>query len=152
LHLIDCIRLHPIALVIRYIRGAVREGWLTKQGGRIKTWKRRWVVLAAGGVLYYFDNKRAAAPKGVVPLEDIVVRSSVERSFAFSLSHSEAEGGRIKSAKALKSGSSSGSLIQGRHATFVFAAESDAERQRWIRALKKEARTSSMCDKPEIHA
>jgi hypothetical protein len=96
-------------VVIRYIRGAVREGWLTKQGGRIKTWKRRWVVLAAGGVLYYFDNKRAAAPKGVVPLEDIVVRSSVERSFAFSLSHSEAEGGRIKSAKALKSGSSSGS-------------------------------------------
>ena len=47
----------------RYIRGAVREGWLVKQGGRIKTWRRRWVVLASGGVLYYFDDPKAAAPK-----------------------------------------------------------------------------------------
>ena len=28
-------------------------GWLTKQGGSIKTWKRRWMVLK-GTTLYYF--------------------------------------------------------------------------------------------------
>jgi Sec7-like guanine-nucleotide exchange factor len=30
-----------------------REGWLTKRGGRIKTWKRRYCILT-GSCLYYF--------------------------------------------------------------------------------------------------
>ena len=54
-----------------YIRCAAREGWLTKQGGRIKTWKRRWVVLDESGVLYYFEDPKAAEPKGFVPLEEV---------------------------------------------------------------------------------
>jgi len=126
----------------KYIRGAVREGWLVKQGGRIKTWRRRWVVLASGGVLYYFDDPKAAAPKGVLPLEDVIVRASSERPFAFILSHSESAGGRIKSAKAAKSGATRGSLVQGHHAAFLFAADSEEERQRWMRALKMEATVS----------
>ena len=122
-----------------YIRGASREGWLVKRGGRIKTWKRRWVVLAAGGVLYYFDDPKAAAPKGVVPLEDVIVRYSAERAFAFSLAHSEDEGALIKSAKASHAaGQRSSSLVQGHHDTFIFPAESEHERQLWVRALKKE--------------
>ena len=130
---------HEIAMEQReYIRAPCREGWLTKQGGRIKTWKRRWVVLAAGGVLYYFDEPKAASPKGVLPLEDVVVRSSAERPFAFSLSHAEADGGLIKSAKRRGSGGS-GSLIRGGHERFVFAAESEEERQRWMRALRENA-------------
>jgi cytohesin len=33
-----------------------KSGWLTKQGGRVKTWKRRWFILS-GNVLYYFKEK-----------------------------------------------------------------------------------------------
>ena len=33
-----------------------KNGWLTKQGGRIKTWKRRWFILS-GNCLYYFKEK-----------------------------------------------------------------------------------------------
>jgi len=113
-----------------------------KQGGRIKTWKKRWVVLASGGVLYYFDDPKATAPKGVVPVEDIVVRTSSERPFAFSLSHSEAAGQLLTSAKMGTKGKSRGTLVQGHHDTFLFAAESEEERQRWMRALNKEARVS----------
>ncbi len=32
----------------------IREGWLWKQGGRYKTWKRRWFILN-DGCLYYFE-------------------------------------------------------------------------------------------------
>lgn len=32
-----------------------REGWLAKQGGRVKTWKRRWFILT-GNCLYYFKD------------------------------------------------------------------------------------------------
>lgn len=34
---------------------AEKKGWMTKQGGRIKTWKRRWFILS-DNVLYYFKN------------------------------------------------------------------------------------------------
>ena len=32
----------------------IKEGWLWKQGGRYKTWKRRWFILN-DGCLYYFE-------------------------------------------------------------------------------------------------
>ena len=31
-----------------------REGWLWKQGGRVKSWKRRWFILN-DNCLYYFE-------------------------------------------------------------------------------------------------
>ena len=34
----------------------LKEGWFMKQGGRIKTWKRRWVVLGERSVKYFQDE------------------------------------------------------------------------------------------------
>ena len=65
---------------------------------------------------------------------------STEKPFAFSLAHSEADGARIKSAKRH---SQSGSLIQGAHDKFVFAAESADDQQRWVRALRENALISA---------
>jgi hypothetical protein len=40
---------------------AEKKGYLTKQGGRIKTWKRRWFVLT-NNCLYYFKTKGVCRP------------------------------------------------------------------------------------------
>ena len=40
-----------------------KEGWLVKQGGSWKNWKRRWFVLN-DGCLYYFQHTAENVPKG----------------------------------------------------------------------------------------
>jgi hypothetical protein len=40
---------------------ALMEGWLTKEGGTIKSWKKRWCVFADGQITYY------TAPPSKVP-------------------------------------------------------------------------------------
>ena len=44
-----------------------KRGYLTKQGGRVKTWKRR-LFLMNGSVIYYFKNEDAKVPKGTIRL------------------------------------------------------------------------------------
>jgi cytohesin len=51
----------------------VKEGWLWKQGGRYKSWKRRWFILN-DNCLYYFQFTTDKEPKGIIPLENIQVR------------------------------------------------------------------------------
>ena len=43
-------------------------GYLTKQGHRVKNWKRRWVSLTEGGSLSYSEEKGDAKGKGAVRL------------------------------------------------------------------------------------
>lgn len=40
-----------------------REGWLLKQGGRYKNWKRRWFILN-DKCLYYFEYTTDKEPRG----------------------------------------------------------------------------------------
>lgn len=40
----------------------IRQGWLTKEGAKWKTWKRRWFMLnEANTRLYYYSSKREVA-------------------------------------------------------------------------------------------
>jgi len=45
-----------------------RDGWLTKQGGSIKTWRRRWFVLK-GKKLVYFKKQDDIEATGIIELE-----------------------------------------------------------------------------------
>jgi cytohesin len=49
-----------------------KEGWLWKQGGRYKSWKRRWFILN-DNCLYYFEYTTDKEPRGIIPLENIMV-------------------------------------------------------------------------------
>ena len=72
---------------------AVKMGWMTKQGGRIKTWKRRWFILS-DHVLYYFKEKQEETSKacGIVPLEDVIVRAvDDKRKFCFEIAQSTSD-------------------------------------------------------------
>lgn len=57
-----------------------REGWLTKQGGAYKSWKKRWFVLK-GDTLYYFKTKSDTAQTGEIKLaKDVTSREEKEKS------------------------------------------------------------------------
>ena len=100
--------------------------------------------MLSNSVLYYFDDPKSPAPKGLLPLEDVVVRHSSEKTFAFVLSSSEEAGAVLKSAKlsSLGGAGASSSLEAGRHTSFVFAAESAEDRRRWVRAMRESAISS----------
>jgi hypothetical protein len=46
---------------------SIKEGWLTKQGGAIKTWKKRWFVLRSSSLSYYKEQKDTV-PQGTIDL------------------------------------------------------------------------------------
>ena len=50
-----------------------KAGYLTKEGGAQKTWKRRWVVVN-NNCLYYFKTHEDESPCGIIPLENVAVR------------------------------------------------------------------------------
>jgi cytohesin len=52
-----------------------KEGWLWKQGGRYKSWKRRWFILN-DNCLYYFEFTTDKEPRGIIPLENIMVSTT----------------------------------------------------------------------------
>eukprot|EP00736_Rhodelphis_marinus_P009417 Rmarinus@m.24388 len=64
-----------------YLGLCEREGWMTKQGGFIPTWRRRWFVLK-DGVLFYFADPNAIRPKGVVSLDGASVYIETEAGWS----------------------------------------------------------------------
>ena len=112
----------------------MREGWLAKQGGRIKTWKNRYVIIS-GNVLYYFKSPKDKAPAGFLPLENIVVRPLKDKC-QFELAPQD--GGLLKSVK-MESGDKkkTGGLEQGHHKSFHFKAASPEELELWVQAVRQ---------------
>jgi len=56
----------------------IKEGLVTKQGGRIKTWKRRWCVLSNIGLLYYKAQGSATMNSRYNNLQGHIELSSIE--------------------------------------------------------------------------
>ena len=48
-----------------------KQGWLTKEGGIIKSWKKRWFVLTETDLVYY--TKANGVEKGRIPLDGTTV-------------------------------------------------------------------------------
>jgi hypothetical protein len=74
------------------VEPVVKRGYLTKQGGRIATWKRRWCVLAGGerGTLYYYVRCDDLTPKGFIPLSGCeIVRLQSKKKFSFVIKHAQ---------------------------------------------------------------
>ncbi|XP_033635880.1 pleckstrin homology domain-containing family H member 1-like isoform X2 [Asterias rubens] len=63
-----------------------KSGWLTKFGGRMKSWKRRWFVLRDGELCYYKSmNDSSRKPRGRIPLDTLSKISRSEGSLTFEL-------------------------------------------------------------------
>eukprot|EP01104_Vermistella_antarctica_P015705 TRINITY_DN521_c0_g1_i1.p1 TRINITY_DN521_c0_g1~~TRINITY_DN521_c0_g1_i1.p1 ORF type:complete len:538 (-),score=129.85 TRINITY_DN521_c0_g1_i1:47-1660(-) len=92
----------PTTLVSTCTKG----GWMTKQGGSVKSWKRRWCVLE-GTTLYYFKTKKQPAPQGSISLKDTEVTTNSKYKCAFD--------------------------IKTTRRTFPFKCESEEERDEWVK-------------------
>ncbi|KAH7724491.1 cytohesin-3 [Aphelenchoides avenae] len=110
---------------------ADKEGWLMKQGMRYKNWNRRWFVLS-DKCLYYFEFTTDSEPKGIIPLENVRVRSVEDktRQFVFEIYSDSAE--VIKACKT----DSDGRLVEGNHTTYRLAATSAEEMNAWSNAIQ----------------
>ncbi|KAL6077642.1 Cytohesin-4 [Balamuthia mandrillaris] len=115
-----------------------KSGWLMKEGGRIKTVKRRWFVLA-DNCLYYYKNqpsepsagmtpRGAESPCGIVPLNNLLVRKAKKKNeFELYLPGKQ----QITACKMV-----GGVTVQGHHDAYVMIADSEKDMEEWISALR----------------
>uniref|UniRef100_A0AAG5DF70 Cytohesin-1 n=1 Tax=Anopheles atroparvus TaxID=41427 RepID=A0AAG5DF70_ANOAO len=110
-----------------------KEGWLWKQGGRYKSWKRRWFILN-DNCLYYFEYTTDKEPRGIIPLENIAVREVTDRSkpHCFEL-HASGGADIIKACKT----DSEGKVVEGKHTVYRMSAATEEEQQEWICRLNQ---------------
>ena len=90
-----------------------KSGWLKKQGGSWKSWKKRFFVID-GTKLKYFKNEKDSNPKGVVNLE---------------LSSN------IKATQVAKYKNKPAFQIQTPSRTYYCVSETSIQRDSWIEAL-----------------
>eukprot|EP01088_Endostelium_zonatum_P000966 TRINITY_DN11243_c0_g1_i1.p1 TRINITY_DN11243_c0_g1~~TRINITY_DN11243_c0_g1_i1.p1 ORF type:complete len:991 (-),score=275.21 TRINITY_DN11243_c0_g1_i1:161-3133(-) len=137
---------------------ADKRGFLTKQGGRVKTWKKRWFILS-NNCLYYFKKEEDKEPWGNVPLENLSVRRVIskggkkwtfeiydsklvdeETGKKIKLSKDAKEEYLIKSCKKEKAGEG---FSKGNHASYLLCAETEEEMNDWIEAIKRNIKGAS---------
>lgn len=76
-----------LKISVASLNPADKEGFLTKQGGSIKTWKRRWFVLK-GKKLVYFKSRNDTEATGIIELEQdsfVKAEQDKKRKFMFSV-------------------------------------------------------------------
>ncbi|KAJ6255356.1 non-specific serine/threonine protein kinase [Anaeramoeba flamelloides] len=99
----------------------VMSGYLVKQGGKIKTWRKRWFVIR-GNVLYYYKKKTSKFPLGMLPLSQSVVVDYAKKrrkKFVFSVDVPNAR-------------------------KYFINATSETEREDWMGAISKSIKTQKL--------
>jgi len=135
-----------------------REGWLWKQGSRYKGWKRRWFILN-DKCLYYFEYTTDKEPRGIIPLENVLVRELPDSKSAkpntFELYSSLGPGEVIKACKT----DADGKVNEGRHTYYRMAASSKEERDQWVSSIRQSISVNPFYDmvaarkkKAQLHA
>jgi len=110
----------------------IREGWLWKQGGRYKGWKRRWFILN-DGCLYYFEFTADKEPRGIIPLENVNVREVEDKTKQFCFEIYSTTNDKIKACKH----DSEGKVIEvGNHTVYRMSALTGEDKNEWIKKIR----------------
>jgi len=97
-------------------------GWVTKRGGRIKTWKRRYMVITTVGIVYF------KAP------EDQYMGAEAQGSIEFA--EMTAVAGVVANAvPTVMTGKPNSFGVHTENRTYYISAASPEERGKWIRAI-----------------
>jgi hypothetical protein len=108
-----------------------RVGFLEKKNESLfPQWHRHWFVLN-DGCLYYFKNRTDDGPRCIIPLENTKISKG---STPTELVISSASGELLKSSKLLETGG----MELGKHTKFILCADTESERDAWVKALKEE--------------
>ncbi|EEB19808.1 Cytohesin-1, putative [Pediculus humanus corporis] len=109
-----------------------KEGWLWKQGGRYKSWKRRWFILN-DNCLYYFEYTTDKEPRGIIPLENIQVREASDRHKPHCFELYATGTDFIKACKT----DSEGKVVEGKHTVYRMSAATADEKEDWIKCVRQ---------------
>uniref|UniRef100_A0A915IED8 Cytohesin 1 n=1 Tax=Romanomermis culicivorax TaxID=13658 RepID=A0A915IED8_ROMCU len=111
-----------------------REGWLWKQGagagGRYKSWKRRWFILN-DNCLYYFEYTTDKEPRGIIPLENVQIRETTDKSRTNCFEIYATNSDIIKACKT----DSEGKVVEGKHNVYRMSAATVEEKDAWIKSI-----------------
>ncbi|XP_072040455.1 cytohesin-1-like isoform X2 [Amphiura filiformis] len=108
-----------------------KEGWLMKQGGRYRNWKRRWFILT-DNCLYYFEFTTDKEPRGIIPLENLQIREVEDKSKQHCFELYASDGREI--IKACKT-DADGKVVEGKHQTYRMQASTQEEKDDWIKVI-----------------
>jgi len=112
--------LKPLCQVsIKAAQGSLREGYLTKQGGTIKTWKKRWCVLSTTKLTYYKD---------VTQLTEAI--DSIDLTAGLEVENDKNSGNKDEWMFTLKPVSANGRI-------YKFAAVTESDRDQWVKELRR---------------
>jgi len=110
---------------------AEKKGWLTKQGGRIKTWKKRWFILS-DFVLFYCKSPADTEPCGIIPLENLEVKEYREKKKKWGFVLTNPQNEEIRAAK-----KTNGAMVRAHHSNYIVMAQSKLVMEEWISAINK---------------
>ena len=110
-----------------------KEGYLTKQGGTIKTWKKRWVVVNDREMRYYKNVAQAqtdenkAAKGGKHGKDDGIDALDLTGGFECESERAGKDGEWVFSVKP----------VVGTGRVYKFACPTEGEREGWVRVLRQ---------------
>ncbi|XP_076331845.1 cytohesin-1-like [Tachypleus tridentatus] len=109
-----------------------KEGWLWKQGGRYKSWKRRWFILN-DNCLYYFEYTTDKEPRGIIPLENIELHVAQDRTKANCFDLFSTGDTVIKACKT----DFEGKVVEGKHKVYRMSASTLEEMEDWMKCIRQ---------------
>ncbi|CAG09376.1 unnamed protein product [Tetraodon nigroviridis] len=105
---------------------ALKEGWLKRQRSIMKNWQLRWFVLRVDALYFYKDQDESKA-QGCIPLQGSRVNE---------LSASQDEPGRHLF-EIVPGGAGEKDRTGTSHESFLLMANSQADMEEWIRAIRR---------------
>ncbi|KAH9252969.1 hypothetical protein BASA81_009125 [Batrachochytrium salamandrivorans] len=98
------------------------SGWVTKRGGRIKTWKRRYMVVSSAGIVYFKspeDHQSEAEAQGQITFAEMTAVAGVV----------------CNAVPTVMTGKPHSFGVHTGDRTYYIAAANAEERGKWIRAI-----------------
>mmetsp|Transcript_7337 Transcript_7337/g.18805 ORF Transcript_7337/g.18805 Transcript_7337/m.18805 type:complete len:792 (+) Transcript_7337:240-2615(+) len=109
------------------------SGWLFKEGGTYKTWKRRWFELYESGQLLYYDKEQDLGGKFINSVD-------VTRAIVAANPHSKRPFGLVVQTASDLTG------VSNKRSKYILAASNTRDRDRWLTSLQMSATHSDESD------